>query len=89
MRAVGRQALDGRDVEAPAADTGVEQDRIAWPLAWTVQAPQAPMPQPYFVPFRSSTSRSTHSRGMSGGTSTVVDRPFTFNVTGMASVPAA
>ena len=87
MRAVGRQALDGRDLEADAADTGVEHERIAWPLACTVQAPHWPMPQPNFVPFRSSTSRSTHSSGMSGGTSTVVDFPFTFKVTGMAHTP--
>src|SRR6185503_2212722 len=33
-----------------AADTGNEQERTAAPSRWTVQAPQAATPQPYFVP---------------------------------------
>ena len=33
-----------------AAATGVRQERVAAPSTWTVQAPQSPMPQAYFVP---------------------------------------
>ena len=33
-----------------------------------------------FPPFRFRTSRITHNRGMSAGTSTVADLPLTFNV---------
>jgi hypothetical protein len=32
----------------------------------TVQMPQSPTPQPYFVPLSASTSRSAQSNGMSG-----------------------
>src|SRR5262249_22280980 len=39
------------------------------------------MPQPNFVPFRFSTSRSTHKSGMSDGTSTVDDLPLTVSIT--------
>src|ERR1700689_1849612 len=60
-----------------AAATGVWQLRTALPLRCTVHAPHWPMPQPYFVPFSFRTSRMAHNRGMSAGTSTVVDRPFT------------
>ena len=60
-------------------------DRIAVPLTCTVHAPHCAMPQPNFVPFMSRTSRSTQSRGMSAGTSTVVDFPLTLNVIAMSS----
>src|SRR5271166_217801 len=53
-----------------ALATGNTQERVAWPSRCTVQAPQSAMPQPYLVPVRSSTSRSTQSSGMSGSTST-------------------
>ena len=57
----------------PAAlETGRTQERTAAPLRCTVQAPHCAMPQPNFVPFRSRTSRSTQSSGMSAGTSTRV-----------------
>jgi hypothetical protein len=42
------------------------------------------MPHPNLVPFRLRTSLSTHKRGMSPGTSTVVAFPFTFKVNGIA-----
>ena len=48
-----------------AADTGTEQERIATPSMWTVQAPHWAMPQPNFVPVNPSSSRSAHSSGMS------------------------
>src|SRR5262245_35985665 len=38
------------------------------------------MPQPNFGPFTSSTSRSTHSRGISGSTSTSCGLPFTVSL---------
>src|SRR5215471_9811763 len=45
-----------------------------------VHAPHAPMPHPYFVPTRPKESRSTHSSGVSGVTSTERDWPFTLRV---------
>src|ERR1700735_5322201 len=71
---------------ALAADTGVWQLRTALPLRSTGQAPHWPIPQPYFVPFSFRTSRITHNRGMSAGTSTVVDRPFTVSWKAMTAV---
>ena len=80
MRAVGREPFDRRDLGAlhrrrPASSTSAS----ACPSRAPCTRRTAPMPQPNFVPLRSSTSRSTQSRGMSGGTSTVVDLPFTLN----------
>src|SRR5512143_6096 len=54
-----------------ASETGNEHACTASPSRCTVQAPHMPMPQLYFVPVRPSTSRRTHSSGMSGSTSTV------------------
>src|SRR5580658_8361607 len=69
-----------------AAETGVWQLRTALPLRCTVHAPHCPMPQPYFVPLSFRTSRITHKRGMSAGTSTVLDRPFTVSWKAMPAV---
>ena len=66
-----------------AMDTGVWHDRTGRPRRCTVQAPHWPMPQPNFVPLRFRTSRITHSRGMSAGTSTVVVLLLTFRVNGI------
>src|ERR1051326_9132399 len=53
---------------APAAlETGVTHERIASPFKCTVHAPHWEMPQPYLVPLRSSTARSTQRSGMSAG----------------------
>src|SRR6476660_7460718 len=60
--------------------TGVRHDRVGVPFTWTVHAPHCPMPHPYFVPLRSTTSRRTQSSGMSAGTSTVLDFPLTLNM---------
>src|SRR5580704_483161 len=60
-----------------AAETGVWQLRTALPFRCTVHAPHWPIPQPNLVPFSFRTSRITHNRGMSAGTSTVLDCPFT------------
>lgn len=49
--------------------TGTLQLRTAFPLTCTVQAPQAAIPQPNFVPVKCSSSRRTQSRGASGSTS--------------------
>jgi hypothetical protein len=58
-------------VTAPATSpTDVMQERTAAPSICTVQAPHCATPQPYFVPVRPITSRITHSRGISAGTST-------------------
>ena len=63
-------------------EMGRMHERTAAPLRCTVQAPHCAMPQPNFVPLRSSTSRSTHSSGMSAGTSTVAGFPLTVSVGG-------
>ena len=52
-----------------AALTGRMQLRVGLPFRCTVQAPQAPIPQPNFVPLSPSSSRMTHSKGASGSTS--------------------
>ena len=52
-------------------DAGVEHERTALPSRCTVQAPHCERPQPNFVPVRPMTSRITHSKGMSAGTSTL------------------
>src|SRR5262245_40805901 len=49
--------------------TGKAQDRTGRPSTCTVQAPHWAMPQPYLVPMRPSTSRSTQSSGVSESTS--------------------
>jgi hypothetical protein len=64
----------------PIEEMGVMQERMAMPSWWTVQAPHRPAPQPNLAPVRSSISRSTQSRGMSGEASTVEDFPFTLRV---------
>src|SRR2546426_12364344 len=63
------------------AATGVTQERIGRPSRCTVQAPHSATPQPNLVPVSPMTSRSTQSRGMSGGTSTVCALPLTLSVT--------
>src|SRR5437016_3541654 len=70
-----------------AAETGVPHERTGLPSMCTVQAPHWPTPQPNFVPFRFSTSRRTHKRGIESGTSTREDRPLTVKVKGMARAP--
>src|SRR5262249_29591734 len=66
-----------------AADTGNVHERTGRPSRWTVQAPQTEMPQPYFVPVRPSVSRSTHSSGISGSTSSGRVSPLTMIVMAM------
>jgi hypothetical protein len=56
---------------SPTAATGKTHERTAAPSRCTVQAPHWAMPQPNFVPVRPTRSRKTHSKGMSGGASTV------------------
>src|SRR6516225_9713396 len=45
---------------------GVVQERIAFPLRWTVHDPHKPSPQPYLVPDKSAKSRTYHNNGISG-----------------------
>src|SRR5215475_15857276 len=63
-----------------AALTGVEQERIATPSRWTVQAPHCAMPQPYLVPVRPTFSRNAQSSGILGSTSTLCDWPLMLRV---------
>src|SRR3954468_10628668 len=48
------------------AETGTWQERMASPSRCTVQAPQTPTPQPYFVPVRPRRSRRIQRSGVSG-----------------------
>src|SRR3954447_26239768 len=59
------------------------QERMAAPSRCTVQAPHSAMPQPNLVPVMPSTSRSTHSSGVSPSTSTSWGVPLIFNVKAM------
>src|SRR5258708_27720809 len=61
----------------PTAETAVWQDRTASLSRCTVQAPQSPIPQPYFVPVIFSLSRKTHNNGVSGETSKSYERLLT------------
>ena len=55
--------------------SGSEHERVGTPSTCTVQAPHWAIPQPYLVPIRPITSRSTHSSGVSGSTSTSCESP--------------
>src|SRR5436309_7111730 len=59
------------------AAAGRTHERTGWPSTSTVHAPHCAMPQPYLVPVRPSTSRSTQRSGMSSGTETSWASPFT------------
>src|SRR5512146_2095967 len=50
-------------------DSGVPQERTGLPSTCTVHAPHSCAPQPNLVPVRPSSSRSTHSSGVSGSRS--------------------
>src|SRR4051812_38374420 len=60
--------------------TGVLHENVARPLTSTVHAPQLPSPQPYFVPVRCSSSRSTSSSVRCGSDATSTSRPFTLSL---------
>src|SRR6476619_1088282 len=62
-----------------AAETGVEQERTALPFRCTVQAPQKPAPQPYFVPVSPAWSRMIHNNGVFGSASTETCLSFRVN----------
>src|SRR5258708_16356858 len=66
-----------------AAAIGVMHERAALPSRCTVHAPHNAMPQPNFVPVIPSTSRSTHSSGVSSSTSTLRALPLIVRVCGM------
>src|SRR5258708_34137950 len=59
---------------------GVAQLPVGLPLTGTVHAPKKVWPHPKLVPLRLSSSGSTQSSGMSGGSSTVADFPFNLKV---------
>src|SRR4051812_17369366 len=65
----------------------VRQELIRCPSTSTVQAPQAPRSQPFFVPVRASRSRSASSKVVRGSTNTVCACPLTRSVTGTSSGP--
>ena len=79
QRAVLGKAFDRGDLLAVGRRlTGTEQERIAMPSIWTVQAPHCAMPQPYLVPVKPIVSRNTQSSGVSGSTSTSCVCPLIF-----------
>jgi hypothetical protein len=53
----------------------------------TVQAPHCAMPQPYFVPVSFNESRRTHSKGVSGSTSTAYALPLIMSEIAMSLPP--
>src|SRR5437867_10166547 len=59
------------------AASRVRHERTGRPSTSTVQAPHWPSPQPYLVPVRSSSSRRTARRVVSGSTSTSLGWPLT------------
>src|SRR5690242_14052335 len=64
---------------SPTSDTGTTHDLVATPSRCTVQAPQALMPQPYFVPVIFSSSRKTQRSGVDGSTLISLRWPFTLS----------
>src|SRR2546423_15702652 len=70
------------------ADTGVVQARTAWPFTCTVHAPQTAMPQPYLVPVRPNSSRTTHISGVSGSNVDVTVLPFRGNLVAIRVSPS-
>jgi exodeoxyribonuclease III len=64
----------------PTALTGLTQDRTTSPRMITEQAPHCAIPHPNRGPLRPRLSLRTNSRGVSGSTSTVWSRPFTFSL---------
>src|SRR5688572_13161590 len=69
-----------------AADAGSVHERTGSPSRCTVHAPHCAMPQPYFGPLMSSTSRSTQSSGISGSTSRARMRPLMVSLSIYASI---
>src|SRR5277367_2929953 len=61
----------------------------ASPSRWIVQAPQAAIPQPNFVPVNPSTSRRYQSTGIDGSPSNDCAWPFTFRVSMLPSLSKA
>src|SRR5678815_4980824 len=71
---------------SPTALIGVWQERTAWPPRCTVQAPHKAMPQPNYVPVSPTTSRSPHTKGISGPTSTSTDLPLMLSLVMAANI---
>src|ERR1700737_724111 len=67
------------------AETGAEHERNVCPSTWTVQAPHCAMPHPYLVPVRPTSSRITHSSGVSGSPSNSRRVPLMLSVMDMQS----
>src|SRR5690242_17379905 len=65
-----------------AVPAGTWHDLVLRPSISTVHAAHCPIPQPYFGPCSSSTSRSTHNSGLPAKRpSTSTSAPFTFSFT--------
>jgi hypothetical protein len=59
---------------------GTEQERLASFSMTTVQDPQRPVPQPYFVPVSPKSVRRTQSSFLSGSTFSVTGFPFSLKL---------
>src|SRR6201987_4626022 len=74
-----------------AVTTNVKHDSTRLPSTWTVQAPQAPRSQPFFVPVKSKRSRRASSNVTRGSTFNLLGLPLTVKVISVrpASTPFA
>src|SRR4051794_24165378 len=73
-------------LDSPTLSIVVMQERTAEPSRCTVQAPHSAIPQPNFVPVIPSTSRRTHSSGVSPSTSMLRGVPLMLMVKPMISL---
>src|SRR5438128_7191302 len=72
-------------ISLPAArPTWVMQERVGCPSSSTVHAPHCPSPQPYLLPVRLRSLRSTLSRLVAESTSVVIFFPLTLSVVTLA-----
>src|SRR5258705_346370 len=65
---------------SPTLSIGVMHDRRGVPSTCTAHTPHSAIPQPNLVPVIPSTSRNTHSNGVSASTSTLCAVPLTLRV---------
>ena len=74
-----------------AVIANVKHDSTRLPSTWTVQAPQAPRSQPFFVPVKSKRSRRASSNVTRGSTFNLLGLPLTVKVISVrpASTPFA
>jgi len=82
-----RQAFDGGDVLAWTSASEDRQERTDFPPTTTVQEPQSPTPQPYFVPVSPRSVRRAQRRERWSSVSKRTGLPFKVKVTARAWGP--